>query len=193
MWLCAYSGARAGEITQLRGADVYQRSGFYVMNLTPDAGTIKTRTAREVPLHEHIINQGFIDFVEQQGRGPLFYNAQKPPAASQDVLKPSRSLAQTTRAHLGEWVREIGVDDPDVSPTHGWRQTFQYVADEIGMPEKISDAIAGHAPPNVARRYAPPPVERLAKALQKFPRYDAGGRSNADRTRGPRKKARRCN
>lgn len=42
-WLGAYSGARPGEITQLRGSDIEDRNGFYVMKLTPDAGTMKTR------------------------------------------------------------------------------------------------------------------------------------------------------
>jgi hypothetical protein len=51
-WLCAYSGARSGEITQLRGSDIEDRNGLYVMKLTPDAGTMKTRKIRIVPLHE---------------------------------------------------------------------------------------------------------------------------------------------
>jgi hypothetical protein len=38
-WLCAYSGARAGEITQPRGQDIEQRGGCVVMKLTPEAGT----------------------------------------------------------------------------------------------------------------------------------------------------------
>jgi integrase len=33
MWLCAYSGARAGEITQLRGSDIEERGGIPVMKL----------------------------------------------------------------------------------------------------------------------------------------------------------------
>jgi integrase len=74
MWLCAYSGARSGEITQLRGVDVTKRGGFYVMKLTPEAGSIKTSNARTVPLHEHLIAQGFIEFVRAHGDGPLFYN-----------------------------------------------------------------------------------------------------------------------
>jgi hypothetical protein len=41
MWLCAYSGARAGEVTQLRGSDIEKRGGFFVIKLSPDAGTIK--------------------------------------------------------------------------------------------------------------------------------------------------------
>jgi integrase len=61
MWLCAYSGARAGAVTQLRGSDIQERSGFHVMKLTPEAGTIKTGQIRLVPLHEHIISQGFLE------------------------------------------------------------------------------------------------------------------------------------
>ncbi|WP_271583673.1 hypothetical protein [Bradyrhizobium sp. CCBAU 45389] len=73
-WLCAYSGARPGEVTQLRGSDVKARGGFYAMTLTPDAGTIKTRKPRIVPIHEHLVEQGFVDFVHRTGKGPLFYN-----------------------------------------------------------------------------------------------------------------------
>ncbi|MGY4168360.1 hypothetical protein [Bradyrhizobium sp. USDA 4529] len=62
-WICAYSGARAGEITQLRAIDLQQRGSDYFIRLTPSAGRIKTRRARTIPLHEHLIAQGFIDFV----------------------------------------------------------------------------------------------------------------------------------
>ena len=73
-WLCAYSGARSGEITQLRGSDVQRRDGFHAMTLTLEAGTIKTGKPRIVPIHEHLIEQGFLKFARQMGRGPLFYN-----------------------------------------------------------------------------------------------------------------------
>ena len=36
-WICAYSGARAGEITQLRGQDVIERDGIKALRITPDA------------------------------------------------------------------------------------------------------------------------------------------------------------
>jgi hypothetical protein len=52
------SGARAGEITQLRGIDIEQRGNLHVMRLRPQAGSIKTGEARTVPLHEHLIEQG---------------------------------------------------------------------------------------------------------------------------------------
>lgn len=171
MWVCAYSGARSGEITQLRGIDVTKRGDFYVMRLTPEAGSIKTSSARTVPLHEHLIAQGFIEFVRAQGDGPLFYNVRVATDAEADPLKPKMHPATKVRQRLGGWVRELGIDDPEVGPTHGWRHLFQRIADSVDIAEKMSDAITGHAPASTGRKYGPPTVERMAEALKKFPRY----------------------
>ena len=171
MWLCAYSGARSGEITQLRGADVTKRGGFYVMKLTPEAGSIKTSNARTVPLHEHLIAQGFIEFVRAQGDGPLFYNVRAAKDTEADPLNPDQSPSIKTRGRLGYWVRELGITDPEVGPTHGWRHLFQQIADRVGIAEKISDRITGHAPASTGRKYGPATVEDMAEALKKFPRY----------------------
>lgn len=170
-WLCAYSGARPGEITQLRGSDIEDRNGLLVMKLTPEAGTIKTSKARVVPLHEHIIAQGFMEMVKRIGKGALFYNDSTPQRVSTDPLKPSRDRADTARAHLGTWVRGLGVDDPELSPNHAWRHTFKRIADEIGMPEKMNDAITGHTQATEGRKYGAPTVIAMAAALAKFPRY----------------------
>lgn len=170
-WVCAYSGARSGEITQLRGLDIEKRDGFHVMKITPEAGTTKTGQVRVVPLHEHLIAQGFIEMVKQVGNGALFYNDKTPQKMSSDPLKPSRPRAATARAHLGTWVRELGIDDPDISPNHSWRHLFKRIGDEVGMSERINDAITGHAPPTEGRKYGPPKVASMAEALKKFPRY----------------------
>ncbi len=39
-WLCAFTGARPGEITQLRGGDVIERDGIHGLRITPDAGAV---------------------------------------------------------------------------------------------------------------------------------------------------------
>jgi integrase len=49
-WLAAYSGARMGELTQLRGVDIVERDGIHAMKISPEAGTTKTGKARTVPL-----------------------------------------------------------------------------------------------------------------------------------------------
>jgi integrase len=73
-WLCAYTGARSGEVAQLRGTDVLERGGVSAIRITPEGGTVKSRQTRVVPIHEHLIEQGFLGFVERSGKGPLFYN-----------------------------------------------------------------------------------------------------------------------
>jgi integrase len=174
-WLCAYSGARAGEITQLRGIDVGEQDGVPAMMLTPEAGTIKTREARWVPLHEHLIAQGFLKFVAEQGPGPLFYEPAKK-GREQDKLNPRRTPPQNARAKISEWTRDRGITDDNLSPTHAWRHTFQRICDRSGILEKYSDAITGHKPATVGRGYGAPSVGDMAEALKKFPRYEMRAR-----------------
>ena len=170
-WLCAYSGARAGEITQLRAQDVLDKDGVARMKLTPEAGTIKVSKPRTVPLHEHIVAQGFLKFVRSVGRGPLFYNETEVDEIS-DPLKPKRPRYAKTRERLAGWIREdVGIKDPEVQPNHAWRHTFKAQAERCGISEKVSDAITGHAPANVARGYGKPTLADMARELKKFPRY----------------------
>ena len=170
-WLTAYTGARAGEMTQLRGMDVEARGKTYVVKLTPEAGTIKTGTARVVPLHAHLIEQGFIEFVKSHGKGPLFYNAAEK-SAVEDALNPKADRASKARQRLGSWVRKLGVDDPELSPTHAWRHTFKARAERAGISERLSDYITGHAPATEGRKYGAPTAEDMARAMENFPRYE---------------------
>jgi integrase len=170
-WICAYSGARAGEITQMRGQDIIEREGIAAIRITPDAGPVKTRQARTVPLHEHLVAQGFLEYVKSKGKGPLFYNLAAEEAA-REVTNPKRSRAAQARNRLGEWVRSIGLDDTEVSPTHGWRHTFKQIADRHGISDRVSDTITGHAPPTEGRGYGAPTLEDMANAMRRFPRYE---------------------
>jgi integrase len=157
LWICAYTGARAGEITQLRGKDVIERDGIKAIRITPDAGSVKTKQARTVPIHEHLVEQGFLDYVKAKGRGPLFYDpapsddTKTESSADTDITKPKTSRAVRARNRLGVWVRSLGIVDKEVSPTHGWRHTFKQIADRHGISDRVSDAITGHAPPTEGR------------------------------------------
>jgi integrase len=172
-WLCAYSGARVGEITQLRGIDVFERDGVWALRLTPEAGTIKSGEARVVPIHEHLVEQGFLEFVRKAGKGPLFYDPHgRRKTSEEDPTKPGQSQARKTANKLGEWVREIGVDDSELRPNHAWRHTFKQIADRCGISERVSDVVTGHAPQTVARSYGQPTLIDMAEALRRFPRYE---------------------
>lgn len=50
-WICAYTGARAGEITQLHKEDLTVVNGIPKLTITPEAGSVKAGMYREVPVH----------------------------------------------------------------------------------------------------------------------------------------------
>jgi integrase len=170
-WLCAYTGARAGEITQLRGSDVVQENGIPAIRITPEAGSVKGREPRVVPLHDHLIEQGFLQFVAQRGVGPLFYN----PDTRSGKGEPERRKAPRSilaRQRLANWVRSLGIAEKGLSPLHGWRHTFKRLAARAGIEAGMRDAICGHSPRTVADEYETPTLEDMAEALTKFPRYE---------------------
>jgi integrase len=171
-WLCAYSGARAGEITQLRKQDIERRDGYVVMKITPEAGTVKGAMPRTVPIHDHVIEQGFLDYVKSRSKGPLFYNpAPKGDGTDTDITNPKRPRYVKTRERLAEWVRKLGITDPDIQPNHAWRYTFKQRAARAGIEKVVRDTICGHATKAIADEYERPTLEDMARALKQFPRY----------------------
>jgi integrase len=170
-WLCAYSGARPGEMTQLRVGDVLQLDGIPALRITPDAGTVKTREARVVPIHAHLIEQGFLEFVAQHDEGPLFYKP-APKINNVTLTKQKKPRYAQARQRLADWVRGLGVDDPALWPNHAWRHTFKQIAEEHDISDRVSDTITGHKPATVGQTYGTPTLQRLAAALKKFPRYE---------------------
>ena len=164
-WLCAYTGARVNEMTQLRGEDVFQRDGIWCLRITPEAGGVKNKKPRTVPIHPHLIEQGFPTAIKDKV-GPLFYDPSKHRGGS-DGNPQYKKVGE----RLAKWVRELGVDDPEVQPNHGWRHRFQIKARGI-IPAEILEIITGHAPPNVARRHYPgADLHVLAENIAKYPRY----------------------
>jgi integrase len=173
-WICAYTGARSGEITQLRGKDVVERGGVHAIRITPEAGTVKGRESRTVPLHEHLIEQGFLDFVMANGSGPLFFNEEKSaPKKPIDPTNPPKPRYVKAREHLADWVRNtVCIKDPEVRPNHAWRHTFRQRASRYKMREHVVDVICGHAPLSEGRGYNVPTLTDMAEELKLFPRYD---------------------
>lgn len=171
-WLCAYSGARVQEITQLRAEDVTKIGDIWAFKIKPEAGTQKKDRARTVPIHAHLIEQGFLKFVNSVGKGPLFYSAKaQAKQGASDPTNPKKSLAVKAREHLAKWIRDVGVDDPELQPNHAWRHTFKLVAERAGITERISDEITGHAQVTVGRGYGKPTLADMATALGRFPKF----------------------
>jgi integrase len=160
-WLCAYTGARVGELAQLRKQDVSLEGEHWVIRVTPEAGTVKTNEARKIVVHPHIIEQGFAAFLATASDGHLFLKVGK----GGDVLGPLQGL----KNRLAEFARAI-VPDPNVMPNHGWRHRFKTVGMEAGIAPRILDAIQGQAARSVADTYGDVTVSTMAREIGKLPR-----------------------
>jgi integrase len=179
-WLCAYTGARVNEITQLRCQDVVQRDGCWCVHITPDAGGQKMGSKRLVPLHEHLVEQGFVEFARRfRPAQPLFHAYEIPDL--EDVpeneelraehRRRAAAAAETIGGRLATWVRSLGgVDAEDVDPNHGWRHRFKTEGRACGMDLVILDAIQGHAPPNVSSKYGDFAPRITGPQIAKLPR-----------------------
>lgn len=163
-WLCAYTGARVSEMTQLRAEDVTTKDGIRYLRITSDAGSVKTGQYRDVPLHSHLIKLGFLDFVKESGAGPLFYRA-----------NPDRKSAtpwRTVSGRLSDWVRDLKIVDARVQPNYGWRHRFKTVGEELGVSTRVLDAIQGHAARTAGESYGDVTLKARKATVDRFPSYD---------------------
>lgn len=160
-WLLAYTGARVGEIAQLRKEDVKQKADHWSITITPEAGTVKSNSAREVPLHPHLVELGFPEFVGARSNGHLFLK----PAKNGDVLGPLKGVKNRVR----EFVREH-VTDPNVQPNHAWRHLFVTNSRAVGMDQEIRRMITGHSGQGVDERNYGDPAG-LYREICKLPKF----------------------
>lgn len=165
-WLAAYSGARINELTQLRKQDVSCVDGIWAYKITPEAGTVKGKEARLVPIHRHLIAQGFLGFVDAQPTGPMFYNESK-----RHKVEALNTKSKQTGTKLAAWVRSIGVTG-DVQPNHGWRHLFNTLAGNYGLDHRIAKSIMGHANSDSNAGYGSISVEAKSRELAKFPDFE---------------------
>jgi integrase len=161
-WLMAYSGARVGELAQLRKQDISKIGNYWVAKITPEAGTVKNKEARDIVLHPHLIELGFIKFVDSSEEGHLFLT----PSEKAGIMGPLKALTN----RLAQFVRQI-VKDEKVAPNHGWRHRFKTVGIEVGIEHRILDAIQGQQPRSVSETYGEVSLKAQLSAISKFPYY----------------------
>jgi integrase len=165
-WICAYTGARVNEVTQLWPSDISVKKGINVVRF--DADATKTGDYREVPLHDDLIDQHFLKYVASRGKKPLFYE----PGRSRGG-KIAGGHARKVGERLAEWIRSdaVGVKDENVAPNHGWRHRFSSLARHVDMHIDVQNVIQGHAGDKVASDYGDTWIDTAYREIMKIPRY----------------------
>ncbi len=165
-WICAYTGSRVGEITQLRREDFVEEFGIKCVRITPEAGTVKSKTYRLVPIHPHLIEMGLMEFVQSRPAGPIFYRP------SGKKTRAGYHPWNSVTGKISDWVRDTaGVTDPRVQPNHGWRHRFKTIARDVDIAHRYMDALQGHKDGSASTDYGENTVKALYREILKMPRY----------------------
>lgn len=173
-----YTGARRGDIAKLYLSDIAcdAGTGIWYIDIAHDESNMRrTKTKpsiRKVPIHQNIIDLGFLNFLESRKNTndtQLFPD-----------LKPNRD---------GEWgdeistwfngdgyIKKCGIEaEKGVRLSfHSLRHTFIDYGKQKGLPDKVKDQITGHAPEKHNARYhyeKPFSLETLKEYLDKV-QYD---------------------
>ncbi|MBU1361461.1 MAG: site-specific integrase [Gammaproteobacteria bacterium] len=131
-----FTGARLGELCQLRTADVQNVKGIDVLVVTDDGEDQKVKTEagrRSVPIHSELIRLGFLRYVETIR------------ASESDALWPSLPLREGKPSdYFGRWFREHRTP-LGLKPTfHYFRHTVRPLMRRAGFSESTQDKITGH-------------------------------------------------
>ncbi len=167
-WLCAYSGARVNELTSLYPDDISPGpDGIYCMVIKPSLE--KTEQWRVVPIHSHIIKQGFPEYVKEREKlnKPLFYDPERSRGG-----KPGNPQFKKVAERIGEWVHGLGIP-VGVKPNHAWRHLFKSVARDVRMDREVEGFITGHRPKNsnAGNDYGDRWIRTMSAEIERYPRF----------------------
>ncbi|WP_321920369.1 tyrosine-type recombinase/integrase [Paraburkholderia tropica] len=134
-----HTGARLGEVGQLRCEDFVTRSGLLCIRFTAEAGTLKTaESERTVPLPSHLVDD------------PWFAGWLKGVQARTGLALPSlNGRVKGVTDVGGRWFakfREVtGLPQGKLNGTHRFRHWLRTSLAEAGVNTETADAITGHA------------------------------------------------
>ncbi|MET4324439.1 integrase [Bradyrhizobium sp. i1.15.2] len=147
--IACYTGCRIAEALQLRKEDIREESNHRAFDFNPAAGSIKSGSYRIVPVHQHLIDLGFLRFVEGSDDGPLF--------------------ARGSYKRVVDFVRAV-VADKRVQPNHAWRHRLKTIARNLGLDHRVVDCIQGHAARTSGEDYGDVTVMAMARVISAIPR-----------------------
>jgi integrase len=138
--LGAYTGARLGELCQLRTVDIQTVEGIPVMVLTDDGEDQRIKSEagkRTVPIHSELLRLGFMEYAKaMQAKG-------------MDSLWPALPLRKDKPSdYFGRWFKDfrgpLGLLGPGKPTFHYFRHTVRPLMRRAGFSESTQDKVTGH-------------------------------------------------
>jgi len=160
-----YTGARVEEIAQLYIADISLDHDVPHIRIhgERDDQSVKTGESRRVPLHEHLIELGFANYVNNlPSNGRLF------PKLTNTGTEGKYNTG--VRVWFSKYLRELGINHAGMKPMHDFRHSFITGCRERNARIDIQRAITGHAQPDVASQYGSFSLELMNELIQAIPK-----------------------
>ena len=172
--LALYTGARQGEIGQLRTMDVVEEhyldatgdeAKAWVIRILFDAGRLKNEhSERRVPIHAALIDAGFLRYVQAAkaaGRHRLF-----------PVLRPDYdgNFTASWSKWFGRWLRgTCGITDKRLV-FHSFRHTFKHFARYSQIAPDVQNEMTGHETGDIADGYGglSYPLHPMVEAMTRY-------------------------
>lgn len=163
-----YQGCRPSEVCQLTTPNIQMIDGVPCITVSDSEADQRLKTSnasRIVPLHNQLIKEGFLEYVQErreQKQKQLFNY--KPHGENKD-------WSFRYRTNLGKLQTAIGMK-PNARPTaYSFRHTFIDELKIANTPEHIVAEIVGHAHPNITYgRYGKQAkIQQLHEAVNSFP------------------------
>jgi integrase len=164
-WIMAYTGARVGEVAQLRREDVKERGSIPFFAITDQGEEQSTKTessVRDVPIHPALRREGFLKFVETVPRGSFLFGDLA--GSTQEQRSDSGS-----RVYM-RWLRKtVGITDRRIVG-HSWRHRMEDELREVDAPDEVAHAITGRTQQGSRAHYGKgPSLKSKARWLEKVP------------------------
>jgi integrase len=183
--LMAVTGARAGEIAQLRVSDLFEDDkGQWAVTITAKAGRLKTEASeRTIPLHSVVVTEGlpaFVNGLKSAGDKdarlfPEFFSEAVKRKAAKSGNAETEGLSQASGKRYQTWIYgpEVGlVKDKRYASRHSWRHriaTLMREHCEQDAEARLSELI-GHAKMTITSKYGKgAPLRLLREAVESIP------------------------
>jgi integrase len=164
--LALFTGGRVEELAQLLVRDIRSAKGLgWYIDISDEAEHSHLKNAasrRRVPLHQTLIDCGFLDYAQSVRDGRFLFPALKP--------NPRGKFGGYFSTFFSGYLRRcVRITDPR-KVFHSFRHTFKDLCRRAGIDEAVHDALTGHTSPHAGRRYGNEhyPLEPLFAAMERF-------------------------
>lgn len=172
--LALFTGARVGELCQLRAEDIREDSYLddksnevrvWLLHVTDEGKGQKVKNIgshRRIPLHRELIRLGFVDYVCSIKADRVF-----------PELTPAKaygSLSANWSKWFGRYLRDTIKVTDERMVFHSFRHCFKDYARQASISTEVHNALTGHSGGDVSSIYGATnyPLRPLAEAVEKY-------------------------